>query len=94
MAKEYESPVYLEEVEHVYIHRKSGIKYNSVTKTISSIEPEFDAEAVAEAIENQMDNVKQERYLGMTKYQILDFWQMLNDEANTYGTYVHDTIET
>jgi len=93
MRKEVESPVYLEPIEHVYIHRKSGIKYNSVTKTISSIEPEFDAEAVAEAISRQMDNVKQERYIGMTKYQILDFWQMLNDEANTYGTFVHDVVE-
>lgn len=93
MAKTHESPVFLEEVEHVYIHRKTGVKYNSVTKAIASIEPHFDADAVAEAITHQPDNVKQERYIGMTKTQILDFWQMLNDEANTYGTKVHDIVE-
>lgn len=93
MVKIHEGPVYLEPIEHVYIHRKTGIKYNSVTKAIARIEPHFDADAVAEAIVHQADNVKQERYIGMSKIQILDFWQMLNDEANTYGTYVHDTIE-
>jgi hypothetical protein len=29
----------------------------------------------------------------MTQTQILDYWQMLNDEANTYGTKVHDIVE-
>lgn len=93
MSKNTESLVYLEPIEHVYIHRKTGIKYNSVTKTISSIEPHFDAPAVAQAIVSQTDNVKQERYIGMSKDQILEYWQMLNDEANTYGSYVHDVIE-
>lgn len=94
MIKTFESLVYLEPIEHVYIHRKTGVKYSSVTKAISSIEPHFDAPAVAEAIVRQLDSVKQERYIGMNKEQILEYWQMLNDEANTYGTYVHDTIET
>lgn len=94
MIKTFESLVYLEPIEHVYIHRKTGVKYSSVTKAISSIEPHFDAPAVAEAIVRQLDGVKQERYIGMNKEQILEYWQMLNDEANTYGTYVHDTIET
>lgn len=93
MVKTDESLVYLEPIEHVYIHRKTGIKYNSVTKAITSIEPHFDAPAVAEAIVNQADNVKQERYIGMNKSQILEYWQMLNDEANTYGTKVHDIVE-
>jgi hypothetical protein len=91
--KNYESPVYLEPIEHVYIHRKTGIKYNSVTKAISSIEPHFDSEGVAQAIVNQSDDVKQERYIGMTKLQILDYWQVLNDEANVYGSKVHDIVE-
>ena len=56
------SPVYLEPIEHVYIHRETGIKYTSVTKVLSSIEPHFDSESIAEAIVNQGDNVKQERY--------------------------------
>ena len=93
MVLEHIGPVYLEPIEHVYIHRKTGIKYNSVTKAIAAIEPEFDAPAVAEAITHQFDNIKQERYIGMSKAQILEFWQMLNDEANTYGTYVHDVVE-
>lgn len=93
MAKEQEGLVYLEPIEHVYIHKKTGIKYGSVTKTIATIEPFFDEEAVAESISRQLDTVKQERYIGMSKEQILDFWQMLNDEANTYGTMVHDIIE-
>lgn len=94
MVKIHESEVFLDPGPHLYVHRKTGVKYSSVTKAIASIEPHFDADAVAEAITHQADNVKQERYIGMTKIQILDFWQMLNDEANTYGTYVHDTIET
>lgn len=93
MVKEHVGPVYLEPIEHVYIHRETGIKYNSVTKAIASIEPHFDAEAVSLAIVNQQDDVKQERYIGMTQTQILDYWQMLNDEANTYGTKVHDIVE-
>ena len=93
MIKTTESIVYLEPIEHVYIHRKTGVKFNSVTKAIASIEPHFDAEAVSLAIVNQLDNVKQERYIGMTQVQILDYWQMLNDEANTYGTKVHDIVE-
>lgn len=93
MVKEHIGPVYLEPIEHVYIHRQTGVKYSSVTKAIQLIEPHFDANGVAEAIVKQADNVKQERYIGMSKIQILDFWQMLNDEANTYGTYVHDTVE-
>ena len=93
MIKEHVGPVYLEPIEHVYIHRQTGRKYNSVTKAIASIEPHFDAQAVSEAIVNQADNVKQERYIGMNQTQILDYWQMLNDEANTYGTKVHDIVE-
>ena len=93
MIKEHVGPVYLEPIEHVYIHRETGKKYNSVTKAIASIEPHFDSDAVSQAIVNQADNVKQERYIGMTQTQILDYWQMLNDEANTYGTKVHDVVE-
>lgn len=91
--QESQSIVYLEPIEHVYIHRKTGKKYTSVTKTLQSIEPHFDAEAVSAAIVRQPDKVKQERYIGMNQIQILDYWQMLNDEANTYGTMVHDFVE-
>lgn len=93
MANEYVSPVYLEPIEHVYINRKTGIKYNSVTKAIARIEPHFDAPAVAEAIFNQMDVVKNPIYIGMSVSEILDYWQMLNDEANIYGSRVHDILE-
>lgn len=93
MVKEHVSLVNLEPIEHVYVHKITGVKYTSVTKVISSIEPYFDADTIAEAITHQLDSVKQERYIGMSKPKILEYWQMLNDEANTYGTYVHDVVE-
>lgn len=93
MIKTTESLVYLEPIEHVYIHRKTGIKYNSVTKAIALIEPHFDSNAVSLAIVNQPDEVKDPKYIGMSQVQILDYWQMLNDEANIYGTMVHDIVE-
>lgn len=86
-------PVYLEPIQHKYHHRETGKIYKSVTTTLASIEPHFDAEAVSLAITKQPDNVKQERYIGMTQQQILDYWQMLNDVANIYGTKVHDIVE-
>lgn len=92
-AKLWEGPVFLEPIEHKYIHRVTGKKYSSVTTTLSSIEPHFDAENVAMAITKQPDTVKQERYIGLNQQEILDFWQMLNDEANVYGTRVHDIVE-
>jgi hypothetical protein len=92
-AKIFESVIYLEPIEHKYIHRVTGKKYKSVTTTLSSIEPHFDADSVAEAITHQLDTLKQERYIGLNKQQILDYWQLLNDEANIYGTKVHDIVE-
>jgi len=92
-AKLWVGPVFLEPIEHKYHHRETGKIYKSVTTTLTSIEPHFDAEAVSMAIVNQLDNVKQERYIGMSQQQILDYWQMLNDEANIYGSKVHDIIE-
>ena len=92
-AKLWEGPVYLEPIEHKYHHRVTGRTYKSVTTTLSSIEPHFDSEAVSAAIVNQLDSVKQERYIGLNQQQILDYWQMLNDEANIYGTKVHDIVE-
>jgi hypothetical protein len=49
-------------------------------------------EGVSAAIVKQQDSAKQERYIGLTQMQI-DYWQMLNDEANVYGTMVHDIVE-
>ena len=91
--KKWESIIYLEPIEHKYIHRVTGKKYKSVTTTLTSIEPHFDSENVAQAIVNQSDDKKQERYIGMSKPQILEYWQMLNDEANVYGSKVHDIVE-
>jgi len=91
--KNFDSVIYLEPIEHKYHHRVTGKIYKSVTTTLSSIEPHFDSEAVSAAIVNQLDSVKQERYIGMNQQQILDYWQMLNDEANIYGTKVHDIVE-
>ena len=44
-AKLWEGPVYLEPIEHKYHHRTTGKIYKSVTTTLTSIEPHFDAEA-------------------------------------------------
>ena len=92
-AKLWEGPVFLEPIEHKYHHRETGKIYKSVTTTLSSIEPHFDSEAVSLAITRQPDNAKQERYVGLNQQQILDFWQQLNDDANIYGTKVHDIVE-
>lgn len=94
MAKTHVGPVYLEPIEHVYIHRETEKKYTSVTTVLSGIEPHFDSEAVAEAIVNQSDDKKKEKYIGMTKEQILEEWEWLNDQANEYGTKVHEIVET
>ncbi len=91
--KTHISKVELEPIEHVYIHRDTGIKYTSVTKVISSIEKHFDSEGVAMAIANQADEVRNPKYIGMNKHQILLEWKRINDEANIYGTKIHNTIE-
>ena len=92
-AKQWVGPVFLEPIQHKYHHRVTGKTYKSVTTTLTSIEPHFDSEAVSLAIANQMDSNKQERYIGLSQEQILEFWQMLNDEANVYGSKVHDIVE-
>ena len=91
--KRWVGPVYLEPIQHKYHHRETGKIYKSVTTTLTSIEPHFDAEAVSLAITRQLDTVKQERYIGLTQQEILDYWQKLNDEANEYGTKVHNIVE-
>jgi hypothetical protein len=94
MAKTHVGPVYLEPIEHVYIHRDTGKKYVSVTKIIGMIEEHFDTEGVAKSIEAQSDDKKQKKYIGMSKDQIIEAWQTINDEANEYGTKVHEIVET
>jgi hypothetical protein len=89
----WEGPVYLEPIEHKYHHRVTGKIYKSVTTTLSSIEPHFDAESISLAISRQPDNAKQAVYIGMSQQEILDYWQKLNDDANIYGSKVHDIIE-
>jgi hypothetical protein len=93
VVKEWVGPVYLEPIEHKYHHKETGDIFTSVTKVLSSVEPHFDTDAVASAIVKQRDDVKQEKYIGMSKEQILDNWQELNDTANEYGTKVHEAVE-
>ena len=57
--KKWESIIFLEPIQHKYHHRETGKIYKSVTTTLASIEPHFDAEAVSLAITRQADNVKQ-----------------------------------
>ena len=93
MVKEFVGPVYLEPIKHVYIHRETGKKYGSVTQMLSTIEHEFETELVAERIVQQADTVKNPDYIGMNYNEIIDYWQMLNDTANEYGTFVHEVVE-
>lgn len=93
VCKDEERPVYLEPVQHKYFHNETGEQYSSVTSVISTIEEEFDAENIAKAITKQSDEKKHEDYVGLTKEEIIDYWQRLNDEANDYGTRVHEIIE-
>lgn len=87
------SQVFLEPILHKYHHKETGKIYKSVTTTLSLFEPHFDAEAVSLAIVNQSNSDKQERYVGMSQQEILDYWKFLNDEANIYGSKVHDIVE-
>jgi CRISPR/Cas system-associated exonuclease Cas4 (RecB family) len=93
MVKEWEGPVYLEPIEHKYWHRETGKRYSSVTQTLHSLVNEFDADAVSTAISKQPEARRKEEYKGLNKQQILDYWQFLNDEANEYGTFIHESIE-
>jgi hypothetical protein len=89
----YESKVYLEPIKHVYINKETDEAYKSVTKVISSIEPHFDEESIAEAISKQKDDKKDAIYVGLSKEQIIEYWHQLNFEANEYGTFLHNTLE-
>ena len=93
MARLHKGPVYLEPNEHVYIHRETGAKFTSVTKVISSVEPHFAAEEIALAITKQPNSKKNPKYVGLSQSDILDVWQKENDEANHYGTMVHEIVE-
>lgn len=93
MAKKRESVVFLEPIEHVYIHRFTEQKYKSVTTVLSMLEPEFPAEDIALAISRQPDIDRKPEYRGMSQEDILTEWQRINDEANEYGTSVHELLE-
>jgi len=88
-----ECDVYLEPIEHVYIHKKTGEKFKSVTTVIGLLEPDFPAEEIALRIEHQSDDVKKEKYIGMTQEEILEQWRIENEEANIYGTEIHEIME-
>ena len=55
MANKRQSVVYLEPIEHVYIHKKTKQKFKSVTTVLSMLEPEFNSEQVALAISKICD---------------------------------------
>lgn len=93
MVSLWKGPVYLEPIEHVYIHRETGEKFTSVTKVLHNLVNPFDEDAVAEAIVKQPDSRKKEKYLNMGKEQILEYWHFLNDQANEYGTRIHELLE-
>jgi hypothetical protein len=91
----YKSKVVLEPIAHKYHHIETGEIFTSVTTVISSIEHEFDTEAVATAISKQsdLDPKKNKDYIGMSKDRLIAYWQEINDTANAYGTHVHEVLE-
>jgi hypothetical protein len=93
MAKKRESLVFLEPIEHKYIHKLTGDSYKSVTQVLHMLEPEFNDEEVALAIERQDPTKKKEKYLGLSKDEILKEWERINNEANEYGTEIHEILE-
>jgi hypothetical protein len=93
MAKKRDSVVFLEPIAHVYIHKLTKEKFKSVTTVLSMLEPEFDSEQVALAIANQDPSKKKEKYQNMSQQEILAEWKRINDEANAYGTEIHEIME-
>jgi len=93
MAKKRESIVFLEPIEHKYIHKFSGEKFKSVTTVLSMLEPEFNSEEIALAISMQDPSKKKEQYQNMSQEEILTEWKRINDEANEYGTEIHEIME-
>jgi len=93
MVKLFEGDVYLEPIKHIYYHRTTGDSYSSVTQLIHSLVNPFDEEGISKAISKRPDEKRKEVYRGMSQEQILDHWQFLNDEANEYGTRIHELIE-
>lgn len=48
-----QSAVYLEEHNHVYVHKETGYIYNSVTSALSLFKSEFDKSSVIQGLQNQ-----------------------------------------
>jgi hypothetical protein len=93
MGSKRECDVYLEPEEHVYIHKKTGEKYKSVTTVLSMLEPHFNSEEIALRISFKNDLDKKEEYVGLSQQEILDKWEQINREANEYGTEIHEILE-
>ena len=93
MASKRNSVVYLEPVEHKYYHKVTGESFKSVTTVLGMLEPEFNSEQIALAISMQDPSKKKEQYQNMSQEEILAEWKRINDEANEYGTEVHEIME-
>ena len=50
------SEVYLEEHNHVYVHKKTGMLYNSVTTALSLLKSDFEKDNIIDAIIKQYEN--------------------------------------
>lgn len=93
MAEKRKSIIYLEPVEHKYYHKVTGESFKSVTTVLGMLEPEFNSEQIALAISMQDPSKKKEQYQNMSQEEILAEWKRINDEANEYGTEVHEIME-
>lgn len=79
-----DSPVYLNEELHVYVHKKTGKIYNSMTGALKLISEEFDEERMIPAI------IKQHQNFLDWFYKIGASTEHLLDACRLYRTYQKD----
>ena len=75
----------LDHATHTYYNdQKPNIKYTSVTTLLGEYKEKFDSEYHAQRVADRK---------GVTKEQILAEWKEINDQANIYGTNLHEILE-
>jgi hypothetical protein len=85
-----ESPVYLEEHNHVYVHKETGNLYNSVTTALSLLKSDFEKDNIIEAIIKQYTNfINWYRRSGGNETHLKDllFDYIMYGKQRPYSTY-------
>jgi hypothetical protein len=77
--------IWLDPIPHVYINdEKPLMKYTSVTTVLGKYHEKFD---------EQFWSLKIAERDGKTQAEVLAEWKKINEEANIYGTMVHEILE-